>query len=211
MKQEILRDDIEYAIHCDKTGKIIGPISKSHAHLEGVRKILTHYSTWSMVYNPITKKYGLQLKRPKKHDKFSQPKWDMGVAGHNCYVKENNIYKPLLFDENLVKEADEEIGINLKMYNNLNDFLEKAKNFNGSIGYIFEEFLFENERSSEWVGAGIILTTETKLEFKDNEVMKFKWVSLEELKEFLKDNTKYYGALPIIFEKAEKFKLKYLD
>ena len=211
MNQNILRDDIEYAIHCDKSGKIIGPISKSHAHLDGVRATLTHYSNWAMIYNPELKKYGLQLKRPKKHDKFSKPKWDMGVAGHNCYYKEKGIYKPLLFSENLIKETDEEIGLNLEMINDLNSFLDKSKNFNGTIGFIFEEFLFENKIDSEWVGAGLILTTETKLEFKDDEVIEFKWLSLEELNEFLKDKSSYYSALPLIYEKVEKFRLKNLN
>ena len=211
MAQNVLRNDIEYAIHCDKTGKIIGPISKSHAHLDGVRPTLTHYSTWAMIYNPELKKYGLQLKRPKKHDKFSKPKWDMGVAGHNCYFKENDIYKPLLFDENLIKEADEEIGLNLEMYDDLNIFLQKSKNFKGTIGFVFEEFLFEDEINNEWVGAGLILTTETNLEFKDDEVIEFKWLSLEELNEFLKDENSYYSALPIIYEKVEKFRLKNLN
>jgi len=211
MNQNILKEDIEYAIHCDKFGNILGPISKAHAHLEGVRPALTHYSTWAMVYNPKLKKYGLQLKRPKKHDKFDKPKWDMGVAGHNCYFKKDNTYKPLLFEENLIKEADEEIGINLKISKDLNEFLEVSKNLNETVGFIFEEFLFENEMNSEWVGAGLILTTETNLEFKDDEVMEFKWLSVEDLNEFLKDKENYYSALPIIYEKVERFRLKYLN
>lgn len=52
MDHTLLRDDIEYLIHCDDHGDIIGPISKAHAHLPGVRETLTHYSTWGMVYNP---------------------------------------------------------------------------------------------------------------------------------------------------------------
>lgn len=209
MRENILRDDIEYVIHSDRLGNIVGPISKVHAHSEGVRSALTHYSTWAMVYNPKLNKYGLQLKRPKGHDKFVKPKWDMGVAGHNCYFKENGVFRPLLFGENLVKETDEEIGLTLKMYNDLDEFLRESKDFMGTIGFIFEEFLFENEINSEWVGAGLILTTESELEFKDDEVLEFRWVSVEELDEFLKDSDKYYDALPIIYEKAEKFRLKY--
>ncbi len=45
MSQKILRDDIEYIIHSDSQGNIIGPIPRDHAHAEGVRSILTHYST----------------------------------------------------------------------------------------------------------------------------------------------------------------------
>lgn len=78
---QLLRDDIEYIVHCEKDGTVIGPLSKKHAHTEAVRKQLTHYSTWSMVYNPATKQYGVQLKNPEKHDKYSGGKWDMGAAG----------------------------------------------------------------------------------------------------------------------------------
>jgi len=102
MSQNILRDDIEYGIHSDSNGNIIGPISKTHAHQEGVRSVLTHYSTWSMIYHPTSGKYGIQLKNPKKHDKYGAGKWDRGVAGHNCYIKENRFFRPLDFDENLI-------------------------------------------------------------------------------------------------------------
>ncbi len=46
MSNNILRDDIEYVIHSDSNGNIIGPISKVHDHIKGVREALTHYSTW---------------------------------------------------------------------------------------------------------------------------------------------------------------------
>lgn len=200
-----LRGDIEYIVHSDRQGKIVGPISKSHAHRDGVRKALTHYSTWAMVYNPRLKKYGLQLKKIKEHDKFSVPKWDMGVAGHNCYVEENGVFRPLLFGDNLVKETDEEIGLSVKVYEKLEDFIAASNVFDKTIGFIFEEFLFENDISSEWVGAGLILTIEDELEFKDEEVLEFRWLSKEELLEFLKDEGKYYSALPVIYEKTSRF------
>ncbi|MFC1682203.1 NUDIX domain-containing protein [Nanoarchaeota archaeon] len=211
MEKNILREDIEYAIHCEKDGIIIGPLSKTHAHLQGVRPTLTHYSTWAMIYNPSLKKYGLQLKTPKKHDNFKTPKWDMGVAGHNYYKKEGNIFRPVLFEENLVKETDEEIGLKLEPFTKLKDFLGVARNLTGTIGFIFETFLYQNEINSEWVGAGFILTNETKLEFKDNEVIKFRWLTPEELEDYLKKENNYYAALPVIFEKAEKFRKKYLN
>ena len=85
--KNILRDDIEYIIHSDSNGNIIGPISRNHAHTDRVRSALTHYSTWSMVYHLKSGKYGIQLKNPKKHDKYGAGKWDMGAAGHNFYLK----------------------------------------------------------------------------------------------------------------------------
>ena len=211
MKQNPLREDIEYVIHCEQNGTILGPLSKEHAHLEGVRPALTHYSTWAMIYNPLIKKYGIQLKTPRKHDKFKNPKWDMGVAGHNCYKKEGNSWKPILFEENLVKETDEEIGLKLVVAKSLNEFLESSKKLNGSIRFIFEQFLCQNSLNNEWVGAGFILTKETKLEFKDKEVIDFKWLTPKEIKEFLKKEGEYYSALLIIFEKEEKFRLKDLQ
>ncbi len=205
-----LKDDVEYIINCKPDGTIVAPISKEHAHEKGVRPKLTHYSTWVMVYNPILRKYGLQLKQPKKHDGKHIPKWDMGVAGHNCYEKKNGQYKPLLFEENLIKEADEEIGLDVKMFYPLSKFLEASKKLNGTIGYIFEQFHYTDSINNEWVGGGLILTTETKLEFKDKEVLKFRWLSPKEVKKYLSKEENYYNALPIIFEKAEKFRLKYL-
>src|SRR3989344_6072375 len=108
MNEPLLRDDIEYVIHCDEKGKIIGPLSKLHAHLPGPRQVLTHYSTWAMVFHPKSGRYGIQLKNPKKHDPFGAGKWDMGIAGHNCYVKtrERENYRSMGFAETLTKEGD---------------------------------------------------------------------------------------------------------
>ncbi|MCH7568218.1 MAG: NUDIX domain-containing protein [Nanoarchaeota archaeon] len=205
-----LKDDVEYIIHCKSDGTIVAPIPKEYAHKEGVRPKLTHYSTWAMVYNPTLRKYGLQLKQPKKHDGAHSPKWDVGVAGHNCYEKKNGEYKPLSFEENLIKETDEEIGLDVKVFYSLNEFLEASKELNGTIGYICERFHYRTSINNEWVGFGLILTTKTDLEFKDKEVLKFRWLSPDELKKYLDEEDNYYSALPIIFEKAEKFRLKYL-
>jgi len=204
-----LKDNVEYIIQCKPDGTIIGPIDKEYAHTREIRPKLTHYSTWAMIYNPVLKKYGLQLKKIKKHDNFKTPKWDMGVAGHNCYEKKKEKYEPLLFEENLVKETDEEIGLELKMFHSLNKFLEESKNLKNTIGYIFEKFHFTNSINSEWVGGGFILTTQTELKFKDKEVLEFRWMTPFELREYLKNEDNYYSALPIIFEKAEKFRLKH--
>lgn len=205
-----LKDDVEYVVYCESDGTIIAPISKEYAHSKEIRPKLAHYSTWAMVYNPILKKYGLQLKQPKKWDDNHTPKWDMGVAGHNCYIKENGEYKPLSFEENLIKETDEEIGLNLKMVYSLKEFLEALKELKGNIGYIFEKFQCKNSINNEWVGAGIILTTETNLKFKDKEVIEFRWLSPKELKSYLSEENNYYSALPIVFEKMERFRLKYM-
>ncbi len=80
MVESILRDDIEYVVHCDEKGKIIGPLSKIHAHLPGPRQALTHYSTWSMIFHPKSGKYGIQRKNPKKQDKFGAGRYDTGVG-----------------------------------------------------------------------------------------------------------------------------------
>ncbi|PIN89604.1 hypothetical protein COU60_03265 [Candidatus Pacearchaeota archaeon CG10_big_fil_rev_8_21_14_0_10_34_76] len=206
-----LDDKIEYIINCKKDGTIIGPISKIYAHEKNIRPRLTHYSTWAMVYNPFLKKYGLQLKQPKKHDGNHNPKWDMGVAGHNPYEKREGEYEPLLFEENLAKEADEEIGLEVKNFYSLNEFLDAAKNLSGSIGYICERFHYQDLINNEWVGFGLILTSETDLDFKDGEVLEFKWLTPNALKKYLSEENDYYSALLIAFEKAEKFRLRYLS
>ncbi len=207
MTKNILRDDVEYIIHSDSKGNIIGPISKTYAHMEGVRAVLTHYSTWSMIYHYESGRYGIQLKNSKKHDKYGAGKWDMGVAGHNCYFKENGFFRPLDFEENLVKEAKEEIGIDIEMYKSKDDFLKVIKNKpNQPSGFIFEKFYYKTETNNEWVGLGFVIVLNTQVNFEDDEVIDFKWFSSEELKEYLETNNNYCSPLPLVFEKAEKFR-----
>lgn len=208
LDQKLLRDDIEYIVHCENDGTIIGPISKVYAHMPGSRENLTHYSTWSMVFHPVLGKYGIQLKNPVK---YGVAKWDMGVGGHNPYVTENGNYKPLDFAENLAKEANEEIGLNIKVCDNLDEFLKAAQELKDQvIAFILEKFHYKTEIYNEFIGLGIILTLTTKVEFKDNEVVDFKWLAPKELQEFLNSNNKYCVPLPLAFKKVEKFRLKYL-
>jgi len=211
MNQDIFKDDIEYIIQCDSKGNIIGPISKTDAHSEKLRATSTHYSTWSMVFHLQSGRYGIQLKNPKKSDKYSAGKWDMGVAGHNNYIKENKSYQPLDFNETLIKESEEEIGLKLKMVDSLKEFFKaKDRLSNEAIGFIFEKFHYKTSRNNEWVGLGFIITPTTEVIFKDKEVVEFKWMTPKELKEFLKNNNNYCSPLPLVFEKAERFRKKYL-
>ncbi len=212
MTTNLLRDDIEYIIHCDADGKIIGPISKKHAHLPGVRPTLTHYSSWSMIYHMPTGKYGLQRKNPNKDDKNSAGKWDMGVAGHNCYIKENGEYRHLGFNENLPKEAEEEIGINLHMCSSKEEFIKAMNEQNDkAFGYLFEEFLYKTEINNEWVGLSFVVVPNTDVSFTDDEVVDFKWLSPEEFSDYLKTHDDYCVALPLAFEKVERFRLEVMD
>jgi len=205
--QNILRDDIEYIIHSDFEGNIIGPISKDHAHMGLVRVVLTHYSTWSMIYNQKTWKYGIQLKNPKKHDKYGAWKWDMGFAGHNCYIKDEGIFRPLWFNENLVKEAKEEIWIDIEMCNSKGDFKKNIENnLDKSTGFIFEEFHYKTDVNNEWVWLWFIVVSSELVKFEDWEVVDFKWLLPEELNSFLENNDNYCSPLPLVFEKAEKFR-----
>jgi len=205
MNSNILRDDIEYIIHCDEKGNIIGPISKNHAHIPEVRKTLVHYSTWSMVYNTKLNKYGLQLKSPKKDDKNTAGKWDMGVAGHNCYELKNGAYLPNSFEDNLVKETYEEIGIKLDICDSLDDFKGRF-NLSGSHGYIFESFLYKTDLDKEYVGLALICTDEKELKFNDGEVVEFRWFDEKELEEFIiKEYEKCCVVLPLVFDKTKEF------
>ncbi|EKD25332.1 MAG: hypothetical protein ACD_80C00084G0018 [uncultured bacterium (gcode 4)] len=208
---KLLRDDIEYAVHCDDEGKIIWPISKIHAHIKWVRETLCHYSTWSMVFNPVLWKYWIQLKNPKKQDSSTWGKWDMWVAWHNCYVENNDWCRYLDFEENLEKEAEEEIWIQLKMYKNLDDFLKAYKQLkHGSIWYIFDRFLYSTEVNKEFVWLGFIVTCETELKFTDNEVVDFKWLYPDELLEFIHTEKNICEPLKLVYEKAEIFRKEIL-
>ena len=200
-----LRDDIEYSIHSDNKGNIIGPISKIHAHTEGVRANLTHYSTWSMIYHLPSGKYGIQLKSSANLDKLTAGKWDIGVAGHNIYQKQNDNYVPLDFSENLKKEAKEEIGINLKMFEDVSSFVESAKEAKEVVGFIFDKFHYKTEKDNEWVGLGFVAVPTQNVVFVDDEVADFKWLTPDELQNFIDTETNYCSILPLVFKKAEKF------
>jgi len=174
----ILRDDIEYLVHCEEDGEIIWPLSKIHWHYMWARQSLTHYSTRSMVYNPISKRYGIQLKNPKKNDSSTWWKRDMWVAWHNCYVQEDWMWRRLDFDENLSKESEEEIWLDLKMYGDLNEFVNIWKNLTqDSIWYIFDRFHYKTDINNEYVGLWLILTLRNNLQFTDNEVVDFQRLS----------------------------------
>ena len=79
------------------------------------------------------------------------------------------------------------------------------------IAIIFEKFHYLTERNNEFVGLAFILTPTTRVEFKDEEVIYFKWLTPEELTKHLKKENNYCDPLPLVFEKAEKFRKKYLS
>lgn len=59
---------------------------------------------------------------------------------------------------------------------------------------------------------GLILTPTTDLTYEDGEVVDFKWLTPEEFKEFLKKDEKTNTpVLSIVFEKAERFRKRYLN
>ena len=212
MAESIPNDNEEFIIECDKDGNIIGPIPKIYAHTPGVRQNKTHYSTWSMIFYAESGKYGIQLKNPKKHDEFGAGKWDMGAAGHNCYLKENGSYRPMDFKETLIKEVDEEIGLDIDVINSVDEFVELSKTkIKKPIAIIFEKFHYKTERNNEFVGLAFVLTPTPNTDFKDDEVIDFKWLTPEEIKKYLSENDDYCEPLPLVFEKAEKFREKYLS
>jgi len=204
----MLRSDIEYIIHCESDGTIIWPLSKIHAHTSGARESLCHYSTWSMVFNIDLQKYWLQRKNPNKYDKNSAWKRDMGVAWHNCYELQNDVYVPIMFEDNLIKEAQEEIWIELRMFDTENAFIAWLNDLKWSIGFIFEQFHYQTNSNNEFVWLWFIATTETELEFTDDEVVEFKWLWPDEMESFLKTEPNICGALWLVFEKAEKVRKK---
>lgn len=127
-----------------------------------------------------------------------------GCRGHNCYVRDNGEWRYLGFEENLIKETKEEIGLDIEMTRDLDEFIRRSRNLaDHSIGIIIETFLCEGKHDSEYVGLGLILTTQTRLEFTDHEVIDFKWLSENELIELIKIND--HPPLEIAFEKARKF------
>ncbi len=197
----MLRTDIEYAVHCETDWTVIGPISKTHAHLSWARETLTHYSTRSMLYNPQLQKRWLQLKNEQKWSKR-----DMWVAWHNCYVQDGDSWRVVWFQENLAKEAKEEIWMDLTMYETLEDFLVAMKESKtNSFWYIFDSFHYQTETNNEYVWLGLIVTNEESFDYPDGEVVDFQWLSSDELQDFLNADNRYCCPLPMVFKKAQVF------
>lgn len=203
---KILRDDIEYIIHCEQDWTIIWPISKLHAHLPWVREILTHRCTRSMVYNYKLQKYWLQYKKAKVYDEAQR---DMWVAWHNCYIRENNTRRMTDFPETLQKEAKEEVGLDLNLCYDLESFLSIAKTIQiGSVWYVFEQVLIKNQKNSERIGMSLIVTDEENLHFLDWEVIWFEWYTIEELHAKMPTLQKSL-SLEYAFDHVEKFRKEY--
>ena len=74
------------------------------------------------------------------------------MAGHNCYTRTEDGYHPLNFNETLIKETDEEIGLGLRMFDTLDEFINASYSLDGTIGFIFEQFHSIDELNNEWVG-----------------------------------------------------------
>jgi isopentenyldiphosphate isomerase len=51
----------------------------------------------------------------------------------------------------------------------------------------------------------LILTDQTELNFTDDEVVDFQWLSEQELQEFIDTREDYCSPLPLVFEKAKVF------
>lgn len=202
----ILRKDIEYIVHSDERGNVIGPISKTHAHLPKIRPVLCHWATWVMIYHVNLEKWGVSLNKPKPKKQRFTKFWNLSVGGHNSYVHNNNEWKYLNFKETMIKEAKEEVGLDIVSCNDKNEFINKTLNINNSsIGFVFAKEHYKTKHNNEIVGFGIILTDINKLQFNDGEVLDFKWLASEEMKIFFKSDEDYSAALPIAFEKCNHY------
>ena len=57
-----------------------------------------------------------------------------------------------------------------------------------------------------WVGLGFVVVPTQEVEFVDDEIIDFKWLTPEELQSFIDTETNYCSPLPLVFEKAESFR-----
>ncbi len=190
----ILNPDIEYIVHCSEEGKTIGPISRKHAHIPEVRKILCHKTVGAMVYNLKTHQWGIQQKLSKATGKTM---WDISVGGHCTYEEIDDNYQEISFEETLKKESFEEIGKSIK----INDSLSSET------GFILDTQLYKNSYNNEFLALGVIFTDNTIIEPQDGEVLNFKWMTSKELyqfmeKEVITDTLKDF--FPAIEEKVQE-------
>lgn len=115
------------------------------------------------------------------------------------------------FAETLVKEGDEEIGVKIKVVDSVKEFRKLSKTkFKKVTAVIFEQFHYLTERNNEFVGLAMVLVPTMDVKFNDHEVVEFKWLLPSELAEFIETNHNYCDPLPLVFEKAEKFRRKFL-
>jgi len=170
----LLNENIEYLIHCDEEGNNIGPISREHAHIPTVRKELCHKVVSAMVYCKNTNKWCIQQKFSKA---IKKKIWDISVGGHCTYEKKGNDYEALDFNETLIKESYEELGLSITINKNLEN--------NSNTGHIFRTCLYKNSYNNEFLGLGLIITGDEKITPIDGEVLSFKWLTLDELKKFM--------------------------
>jgi len=190
----LLKDDIEYLIHCDEKGNTISPISRKHAHLPEIRKKLCHKAIVVMVYCKQTNKWCIQKKFSKAINKSI---WDPSVGGHCTYEKKNNSYEELSYEKTLLKEAYEELGLKIS----INESLES------NTGFIIKTHHYKNSYNNEFLGLGIIVTGDEEITPIDSEVLNFKWLTTKELENFIRtenisDTLKTF--FPIIKEEFDK-------
>ncbi|MFP4402196.1 MAG: NUDIX domain-containing protein [Candidatus Nanoarchaeia archaeon] len=127
-----------------------------------------------MLYCKKTHKWGVQKKFSKTINKEI---WDCSIGGHCVYTKQVDSKYNSEFEETLVKESYEELGLDIKI----------SKNFENKTGYIFKNYLYKNHFNNEYLGIGIIFTNSETISPIDGEVVDFKWLSLNELESLLKD------------------------
>ena len=56
----------------------------------------------------------------------------------------------------------------------------------------------------------MIVSTQ-EIEFTDDEVVDFEWLSVDELRDFVNTETNYCSPLPLVFAKAEKFRKEHFN
>ncbi len=71
------------------------------------------------------------------------------------------------------------------MFDDVEGFGKSAKEQKEAVGYIFDTFHFKTKTDNEWVGLGFIVILTQDVEFADDEVIDFKWLTPDELRNFI--------------------------
>jgi len=154
----------EFLIQCEEDGTVIGPIDRKTAHRKDIAPLLCHAVVWVMVYCKTTKRWCIQKKLSKS---IQVEIWDTSVGGHCCYGENFTYLSP---DENLHKEAEEELGLT-----KFTKILAGSENIKTSF-------------CNEFVYFYLLITDTESVKYTDGEVLEHKWILDNEFEDFCKNN-----------------------
>ncbi len=172
----------ELIYEIDESGTILNPVDRKEAHEKGI----LHIGVQCWVINDENK---ILIQQRSINKPNSPGKWDVSFGGH-CSFIENG--KDILL-ENIIKEGQEEIGIEV--------ILDNVK-FLGNYFYSSQ-----NGKNQEQIFV-YMLRVENNINFNDGEVQEVKWIDKDELYNNLLNNQQEFAnrlkSFELLVDKLDK-------